>query len=419
MPEAIIGSVPFREAIDYLREKVRLPTATWTDLWQAMHARAFVVAGALKDDLLRDLQGAILKALEKGTTLAEFRKDFDKIVAAHGWAYRGGRNWRTRVIFHTNLRMAYAAGKYDQAQRLKKERPYLRYVAIDDGRTRQQHRHWHNTILPVDHPFWETHYPPNGWNCRCTVQNLSERDLKRYGLSVSEETTAIKFVDKDVNFPDGPRTIQVPDGIDPGFGYNPGQAAYGKKLADDVMEQWRNSKAGAWERLTPGDWKSYGRPRDLPIDQVEPREVSSDAASNLATLTAEIQYVIGGPERVFDLPDGSVVSVNAAALASHIPLDRAAFAPYLPDLLADPFEIWLGFDRHKGTGKVELRKRIIKVLDAGEGARGLTMVAQVVKGRLEAWTFFPTGQLNYLRGQRRGRLLYGRPVRADDVSGEG
>ncbi|MCY3795428.1 MAG: hypothetical protein OXG51_13800, partial [Gammaproteobacteria bacterium] len=77
----------------------------------------------------------------------------------------------------------------------------------------------HNTVLPIDHPFWKTHAPPNGWNCRCTLVALSERDLDRYGLSLSQ----------DPGFDLRPWTnrrtgeiVQVPQGIDPGFAHNPG-----------------------------------------------------------------------------------------------------------------------------------------------------------------------------------------------------
>lgn len=416
MADPVVGAVPFEEAIAYFRQKVRLPTATWTDLWQGMHARAFVVAGAMKDDLLRDIQAAVMKGLEQGTTIDEFRKDFDKIVAAHGWSYRGGRNWRTRVIFNTNLRMAHASGKWDQAQRLKRTRPFMRYVAIDDDRTRELHREWNGTVLPIDDPWWKTHYPPNGWNCRCTVQTLSERDLKRYKLKVSDKAPPVATVDRDVNFPDGKRTIQVPAGIDPGFGYNPGEAAYGSQLAEEVMDRWRAAKADAWEQLTPGDWKTYGRPAQLPVDQATRSlvEGSADAAGT----EAAIERAIGGKEKIFDTPDGGVVAVNAAALAAHIDpgrvgRDRTPFVSLLPELLTDPFEIWVGFEQHKGTGRVELRKRLVKVVQVGEEKRALLAVAQIVEGRLEAWTFLPTDKLPYLRGQRRGKLLFARRVDSD------
>ncbi|MFV9492170.1 hypothetical protein ACNUI5_09110 [Pseudomonas aeruginosa] len=54
------------------------------------------------------------KAIADGTTLEEFRRDFDRIVAKYGWSYRGGRNWRSRVIYETNMRGSYMAGRLEQ-----------------------------------------------------------------------------------------------------------------------------------------------------------------------------------------------------------------------------------------------------------------------------------------------------------------
>lgn len=399
-------SVPFKEAIEYFRDKLRLPTARWTDLWQGQHARAFVVAGAMNDDLLRDFQSAILKAIEQGTTLEEFRRDFDRIVAAHGWSYKGGRNWRSRLIYQVNLRMAYAAGHWGQAQRTKKRRPYLRYVAVQDERTRPQHRTWHGTVLHVDHEWWKTHYPPNGWNCRCNVVSLSERDLKRFGFKVSESPPPGETVDHTINTAAGPTKVTVPEGIDPGFGYNPGEAAYGTQLSDEVMDTWRKSGGDAWEMLTPGNWQSLGRPDLIPVDP--PRAKLGETVETSEATIAAIERAIGGKERVFDLPDGTPVEVVADTLGKHVAPRRTPFVPFVPELLTDPYEVWLSFERHKGTGRVELRHRVIKVLDVGGEEHGLVMVAQVVRGRLEAWTFVPASQLSYLRGQRRGKLLFGR-----------
>jgi SPP1 gp7 family putative phage head morphogenesis protein len=225
------------EAIAFLRDKLRVPTATWTDIWQEMHSAAFVVAGAQSDDLLKDFQDAVLKAIEQGTTLEEFRKDFDAIVADHGWSYNGSRNWRSRVIFQTNLRMAYASGRWQQIERVKETRPYLRYVAVLDARTRPWHRAWHDTVLPVDHPWWQTHFPPNGWNCRCSVQSVNERDLFRYKLKVSDEAPPINWVERLVGSGAARRAIRVPEGIDPGFAYRPGTPP------SDVVRQWLAGRA--------------------------------------------------------------------------------------------------------------------------------------------------------------------------------
>ncbi|MCP1217121.1 phage minor head protein [Acetobacter orientalis] len=44
---------------------------------------------------------------------------------------------------------------------------------------------WDGMILPANDPWWNTHYPPNGWQCHCTVEPVSRRDLKRYNWTVA------------------------------------------------------------------------------------------------------------------------------------------------------------------------------------------------------------------------------------------
>jgi len=99
------------------------------------------------------------------------------------------------------------------------------------------------------------------------------------------------------------------------------------------------------------------------------------------------------------------VYVNAASLAKHIDIARAPLLPLLPEVLTQPDEVWASFERHKGTGKIELRWRIIRMVNAGK-YKGQLVVAQVAKGVLEAWTFIPVKQLNYINGQRQGMLIY-------------
>lgn len=401
------GSLPFQEQIAFFRDKVNLPTAAWTDIWEGMHSRAFVVAGAMKADLLTDLRGAVDKAISQGTTLAQFRKDFDQIVATHGWAYNGGRGWRTRVIYDTNLRQSYNAGRYHQQQQVTRTRPYWRYRHNDAvEHPRPVHQAWDGLVLRHDDPFWATHYPQNAWGCHCFVETLSERDLKRLGKDGPDAAPPIVWEEKSVGSRGpSPRTVQVPQGIDPGFAYNPGQAAWGQQLSQDAMDHWKAQGKEAWELLTPSGPESYNRPGLIPTDKSD--IPLGKPLHDQAEVAGVLRGLLGGEEKVFH-PGGTLpVLVNAESLASHIDPRRAEYLPLLDALMADPFEVWAAFERHQGTGKVVLRSRIIKALKVGK-REGLLLVANASRGMLEGWTFVPASRLSYLQNQRRGMLLYGR-----------
>ncbi len=62
------------------------------------------------------------------------------------------------------------------AQQARKWMSYVRkggsitYVAVMDKRTRIEHAGWNGVTLPVTDVFWKNHFPPNGFNCRCTTR---------------------------------------------------------------------------------------------------------------------------------------------------------------------------------------------------------------------------------------------------------
>jgi Phage Mu protein F like protein len=245
VPDVAYGSLPFGEQIAFVRGKVNVPTATWRDVWRDAHDTSFMVAGAYKADLLADFRAAIDKVIADGVTLETFRKDFDQIVASHGWSYNGGRGWRTRVIYETNLRASYQAGRFAQMTDpdLLAARPFWRYVHNDFvAHPRPEHLAWDGLVLRHDDPWWQAHWPPNGWGCRCRVFPESERSLARRGLSV-DEAPATRYVTKRIgaNGP-APQSVRVPEGIDPGWDYTPGRT---------VAEQVRNKLAQKAGSLPP------------------------------------------------------------------------------------------------------------------------------------------------------------------------
>lgn len=45
----------------------------------------------------------------------------------------------------------------------------LQYRTANDSKVRLEHAELHGITLPAEDNFWDEYFPPNGWNCRCTV----------------------------------------------------------------------------------------------------------------------------------------------------------------------------------------------------------------------------------------------------------
>lgn len=75
--------------------------------------------------------------------------------------------------YHLAVASAQMAQRWTDIQGRKGALPYLRYITAGDERVRHSHALLDGVTLPVDDPFWDAHYPPNGWNCRCTVQQVA------------------------------------------------------------------------------------------------------------------------------------------------------------------------------------------------------------------------------------------------------
>lgn len=176
--------LPFDEQIRYFAEKLNVPTDSYRDISGAEHDAAFVVAGA-KGALLDDLREAVDRAIAEGTTLEQFRKDFEDVVQRTGWAFRGGSAWRSQVIWDTNLRTSYAAGRHEQMQAVATTRPYWQWRHGGSADPRPQHLALDGKVFRHDDPFWGGFgTPPQGYGCRCSLFTLSDRDLERRGLTV-------------------------------------------------------------------------------------------------------------------------------------------------------------------------------------------------------------------------------------------
>lgn len=230
--------LPFQEQIDFLKQKVRLPTLTHRDISSRGHDRAFVVAGAMKADLLNDLHNAVNKAVAEGQSFKQFQDGFDDILGKHGWLNGTDKEykaWRAKVIYQTNMRTSHAAGRYKQMTdpEVLKRRPYWRYRHNTVENPRIQHQRWDGLVLPADSQFWKVNFPPNGYGCQCNVEAINERQLKAMGKTKPD---------------DEPAFDAVRDGFDsiPGASWYPDLNKYPEPIATNYVAE--NMRDGVFDR---------------------------------------------------------------------------------------------------------------------------------------------------------------------------
>lgn len=249
---ALVKLTP-KEAVAYLKQREQLTKSfNWQDVWQEEHAYQFTVSRLANLDILEAMRDGILSSVKGDSSRQDWTKNAKELLIQAGWWGKKSLSDpttgdivtttfdppRLKLIFDTNTRMAYAAGLWQRIERNKGTHPYIRYITRRDERVREQHRSWDNLTLPVDHSFWKTHFPPNGWRCRCRAMSISQAD---YDAGMSPNGERLNKTAPDVQYKDwtNKRTgavERVPVGIDPGFGYNPVRADSLSRVAVDKLD---------------------------------------------------------------------------------------------------------------------------------------------------------------------------------------
>lgn len=237
-----LGAVAPEDALAaFAARRLLRPSFRWQDVWQAEHARAFAVAGVLRLDVLQTIRTEVQRAVAEGLDLNTFRERLRPLLVAKGfWGkleitdpetgeLRTTRfnNQRLALIFDVNMRQSHAAGRW--ARGMRGTLPLILYRTMGDERVRVSHQAWDWICLPREHPWWDTHTPPNGWRCRCYFMFIDQAGvakLQRAGKKIRFEPPPEQWV-PFTNRSTG-QVQRVPAGIDPGFAYNPGKVHVGQ-----------------------------------------------------------------------------------------------------------------------------------------------------------------------------------------------
>ena len=217
---------PPKDAYSYLKDKGYQLSFHYDEVQREQHNHAFTVAKVTRLDLLNDIHNSLIDAMDKGTPFEQWKRELKPTLQKYGWYGKtevvdpktgevktiNVNSRRLSTIYHTNMRVAYAKGRYDQMIALP-DAQYWRYVAILDGLTRPEHRALNGMIRHRSDPFWKLNYPPNAWNCRCSVRAYSREQMERRGWKITPE---------DAPLPAG--YAPHPDwAYNPGLTYKPGK----------------------------------------------------------------------------------------------------------------------------------------------------------------------------------------------------
>lgn len=243
------------EVSGYFKNKTVKPAFSYLDVWAEEHAYMFTVAKTTELEVTNAFHRTIGQAFDEGKGFDNWKPLIQAELSKLGWwqprmvsdpsgidpdrMVNFASDRRLKTIFWSNMNSARSAGQWERAQRSKRALPYVLYMRTTSGDPREEHLQWVGLILPIDHPFWRTHWPPNGWLCKCQVRMISAREAKSLigttrviGKDPDDNDITMRYTDSPPDL--GPdrqhrnrRTgeiTMVPPGIDPGWHTNSGQA---------------------------------------------------------------------------------------------------------------------------------------------------------------------------------------------------
>lgn len=388
-----LGIVSPQDAIARFQQKdLLLPSFRWQDIWQQEHARGVASSGVMRYDVLQLVSDELGISLAQSTSGDAFVTSLrEKLIAKGFWGdvtvtepvtkerrVTEFNDARLRLIHNVNLRQAHNAGNWDKAQKNKKYFPFLRYVTMRDEKVREQHRAWDGVVAEVDDPWWDTHMPMNGWQCRCQIELLSARQvdkLRAAGKRVKPPPNDPLVTWADPRDPS--RTLSVPRGVDPAFAYNVGKAPLRGVVPQPLLVEPYELKSPTATGLQPTPAMPFPRQRGAHL--VLPEGVSGQEA--VQAFLSEFGAAIGRPAVFTDAQgidlviDEELFKVTGSG-EWKIKRGRERYVRLLAQAIKDPDEIWHFIEqrgdarrrylvRFEIEGQVQPMVAVFEINDAG------------------------------------------------------
>ena len=188
--DAVYGSfstdLPNDDAAGYLRDLTPVTKEIFNGLSAQYKKDAFTLAGAADVRLVEKIRDALAEAAKTGETKDQFELAVKKITDDAGVAELS--SFTLDTAFNTAMQRAYSLGRYEQMQdpATKGVLPFWQYWTVGDDRVRPEHAVLDQFTARADDPVWMKIYPPNGFNCRCSVVPVMEAEALKADKDANE-----------------------------------------------------------------------------------------------------------------------------------------------------------------------------------------------------------------------------------------
>jgi SPP1 gp7 family putative phage head morphogenesis protein len=409
MPD--LKPLPFLEAIAWARARqVVLPDVYYGELQGLARSMAFSIAGLAKLDQLQAVMDSLSEATANGESFGAWAK---RATDPAGNIRLDLPAHRIENVFRTNIGSHYARGRCEQQRRAVEDFPYRMYDAVNDSRTRPAHAAMDGVVARHDDPLWSTWRPPNGYQCRCRLIALTERQAARFidadaqRMQDQEAATARAAAQPDKGW-DYDICAEPTEGVRRAMAQRR-QECGGRQFASKRggSKLWCQGKGADYLAMLEAVANSGGK---MP----EPRRVDIPLLPTGQTERFYLERFMRefGEEwdgtAIIEAPSGHALAVSGQLFTNHktgaTKIDkegRAPYVPYIAETIKAPDEIWLS----KGSAGDQTLYFLAWYLIGGQS----TAIMAVFKGgrkAWEGWSGYQSLNMAYIETKRTGILVY-------------
>jgi SPP1 gp7 family putative phage head morphogenesis protein len=178
--------LPNDDAAQYIRDLTPVTKEIFEGLSSQYKKDAFTLAAAADVRLIEKIRDALAETAKDGGTAQDFEAAVNKLTNEAGIEQINAFTLDT--AFNTAMQRAYSLGRYEQMsdEATKAVFPFWQYWTVGDDRVRPEHAVLDGFTARAEDPVWMKIYPPNGFNCRCSVVPVLETEALKADEGANE-----------------------------------------------------------------------------------------------------------------------------------------------------------------------------------------------------------------------------------------